>query len=307
MTDEVKELQEAILRLKREKEAIILAHYYQRPEIQDIADFVGDSLELSRQAAETPAKVLVFCGVHFMAETAAILSPDKVVLLPDISAGCPMADMATPEAVRARKEALGDCLVVCYVNTSAAVKAESDVACTSANAVEVVGKLPREKTILFIPDRNLGLYVKRFYPDREIVLWEGYCWVHEHVTPVHVRKAKEAHPEAKVMVHPECRPEVIDLADAVASTSGMLRYAWESEAREFIVVTEEGLLHQLRRTCPDKRFYLASPCLECPDMKKITLAKVYESLVRLEPRVEVPRPVRERAYLTVERMLGLKG
>ncbi|MGO0123086.1 quinolinate synthase NadA [Desulfothermobacter acidiphilus] len=306
MAEAVRELQEAIGRLKREREAVILAHYYQRPEVQDVADYVGDSLELSRQAAQIRAKVLVFCGVHFMAETAAILSPDKKVLLPDLTAGCPMADMATPEAVRARREALGDCLVVCYVNTSAAVKAESDVACTSANAVEVVGKLPSESTILFIPDRNLGLYVKRFYPDREIVLWEGYCWVHEHVTPVHVRKALEAHPGAEVLVHPECRPEVIDMGHAVASTSGMLRYVAQSPAREFIVVTEKGLLHQLRKAYPDRRFYSASPCLVCPDMKKITLKKVYRALVDLKPQIEVPPAIRERAHRTVERMLDLK-
>ena len=305
MPDETDELIAGIRRLKEERAALILSHYYQRPEVQDIADFIGDSLELSRRAAATSAQVLVFCGVHFMAETAAILSPEKVVVIPDLEAGCPLAAMATPEALRARKEQLPGAAVISYVNTTAAVKAESDIVCTSANAARVVRSLPPEQEVLFVPDRNLGQYVASQNPGRRMVLWDGYCYVHDQIRAADIRKAKEEHPAALVLAHPECRPEVLALADKVASTSGIIRFARESEAREFIIVTEEGLLHQLRKECPDKDFYLASPRLVCPDMKRITLAKVYRSLSDLEPRVEVPEPVRERAVRAVERMLAI--
>ncbi|MGQ9512084.1 quinolinate synthase NadA [Thermodesulfitimonas sp.] len=299
------ELSAAIRRLKEERDALILSHYYQRPEIQDIADFIGDSLELSRRAATTAAKVLVFCGVHFMAETAAILSPEKMVLLPDPKAGCPLAEMITPEALRARKEELHKPIVVAYVNTTAAVKAESDITCTSANAARVVQSLPPEKEILFVPDRNLGLYAAAQSPDRKIILWDGYCPVHDQIQAGEILKAKEEHPAAEVIAHPECRPEVLALADKVASTSGMLRYTRESTAQEFIVVTEEGLLHQLRKQHPEGRFYLASPRLVCPNMKRTTLDKVYRALRDLAPRVTVPEEVRKRAVQAVERMLTL--
>lgn len=299
------ELRAAIKRLKEEREALILSHYYQRPEIQDIADFIGDSLELSRRAATTAAKVLVFCGVHFMAETAAILSPEKVVLIPDPNAGCPLAEMVTPEALRARKAELHGAVVVAYVNTTAAVKAESDIVCTSANAARVVRSLPPEKDILFVPDRNLGLYAAAQNPDRKIIFWEGYCPIHDQMRAEDILQAKQEHPAAEVIAHPECRPEVLALADKVASTSGMLRYALNSAAREFIVVTEEGLLHQLRRQNPEKEFYLASPRLVCPNMKRITLEKVYRALRDLAPQVTVPENVRERAVQAVERMLAL--
>jgi len=299
------ELSAAIKRLKEEREALILSHYYQRPEIQDIADFIGDSLELSRWAATTAAKVLVFCGVHFMAETAAILSPKKVVLIPDPNAGCPLAEMITPNALRARKAELHGAVVVAYVNTTAAVKAESDIVCTSANAARVVRSLPPEKHVLFVPDRNLGLYAAAQNPDRKIIFWEGYCPIHDQMRAEDILRAKQEHPAAEVIAHPECRPEVLALADKVASTSGMLRYAFESAAREFIVVTEEGLLHQLRRQNPEKKFHLASPRLVCPNMKRTTLDKVYRALRDLAPRVTVPENVRERAVQAVERMLAL--
>ncbi|RJX23299.1 MAG: quinolinate synthase NadA [Ammonifex sp.] len=299
------QLIQEIKRLKEEREALILSHYYQLPEVQDIADFIGDSLELSRRAASTPAKVLVFCGVHFMAETAAVLSPGKIVLIPDVKAGCPLAAMVTAPDLQARKNQVPDAAVVCYVNTTAAVKAESDVVCTSANAAKVVKSLPTGKKVLFVPDKNLGYYAAGQNPDREFIFWEGYCHVHDQISAGDIISAKKANPAAKVVAHPECRPEVLDLADETASTSGILRYARESPAREFIIVTEEGLLHQLRKENPGKRFHLASPALVCPEMKKITLEKVLKSLVTLEPRVEVPSPVRERAVRAVERMLAI--
>lgn len=300
-----KELVREIERLKKEREALILSHYYQLSEVQDIADFIGDSLELSRRAASTSAKVLVFCGVHFMAETAAILSPEKIVLIPDLSAGCPLAAAVTPEELRARKEQMPEAAVVCYVNTTAAVKAESDIVCTSANAAKVVQSLPPGKKVLFVPDGNLGRYAARQNPDRQFVFWDGYCHVHNQIGAKDIVKAKQEHPEAKVVAHPECRPEVLDLVDKAASTSGMLRFARESAAREFIIVTEEGLLHQLSKENPEKRFHLASPGLVCPEMKKINLEKIHRSLETLEPRVEVPASIRMRAVKAVERMLAV--
>lgn len=305
MTENQKKLAAEIERLKHERSALILSHYYQLPEVQDIADFVGDSLELSRRAATAPAKVLVFCGVHFMAETAAVLSPEKIVLMPDIEAGCPLAAAVTPEGLRAKKMQLQGAVVVTYVNTTAAVKAESDVVCTSANGSKVVRSLPPDKTVLFVPDRNLGHWVASQNPERRIVLWDGYCYVHDQIRPADILEAKKEHPEAQVLAHPECRPEVLALADKVGSTSGILRFAREGTAREFIIVTEEGLLHQLRKENPDKKFYLASPRLVCANMKRITLEKVHQALHRLEPRVEVPDPVRIRAVRAVERMLAI--
>ncbi|MEW6183179.1 MAG: quinolinate synthase NadA [Bacillota bacterium] len=299
------ELVQEIKRLKEERDALILSHYYQRPEVQEIADYIGDSLELSRRAASTPAGVLVFCGVHFMAETAAVLSPDKTVLIPDLQAGCPLAETVTPEALRARKEQMPEAAVVCYVNTSAAVKAESDIVCTSANASKVVQSLPPEKEVLFVPDYNLGQYAASQNPDRRFVLWDGHCYVHDRIRSIDILRARKEHPGARVIAHPECRAEVLSLADKVASTSGMLRFAGESSAEEFIVVTEEGLLYQLRKENPEKRFYLASASLICSQMKQITLEKICDALRTLEPRVEVPGEVRERAVQAVERMLAV--
>lgn len=304
--DRMERLAEEIRQLKEQRRAVILSHVYQRPEVQEVADFVGDSLELSRKAAGTDAEVIVFCGVHFMAESAAILSPEKIVLLPELKAGCPMADMVDAEALRARKSRMPGAVVVCYVNTSAEVKAESDIACTSANAVNVVNSIPEDLPILFIPDKNLGTYVAGKTGRKNLTAWEGFCNTHDKLTLTDVMKAKEDHPEAVVLAHPECRPDVVNIADVVASTSGMLKYAGESPAREFIVCTEEGILHQFKKRCPDKRFYLVTNKLVCPNMKATTLEKVLRALVTMEPRVTVPAGVRERALNSLERMLAVK-
>lgn len=298
-------LSEEILDLKKKRNAVILAHLYQRPEIQDVADFTGDSLGLSQQAAETDADVIVFCGVHFMAETAYMLSPAKTVLLPEVNAGCPMADMVTAEALRDKKKEYPDAVVVCYVNSSAEVKAESDICCTSANAVKIVRSVPADKRILFVPDRNLGHYVG-LKAGREIIYWEGFCNTHDKITAEDIKAAKKAHPEAEVLVHPECRPEVVALADQAFSTSGMIKYAAESNRREFIIGTEMGIMHQLHQKCPDKQFYLASQKLICPNMKSTTLEKVKWALEEMQPQVKVPKAIRERAIVAVEKMLAVK-
>lgn len=300
-----KELYDKIIQIKQKRNAIILSHVYQRPEIQEISDFVGDSLELSRKAADTDADVIVFCGVHFMAESAAILSPQKTVLLPEKNAGCPMADMVTAEALRARKAKTPEAIVVCYVNTSAEVKAECDVACTSANAVKVVNSLPDDRPVIFVPDENLGQYVSS-QTGREMMLWEGYCNTHHLLKRDEVKKIQSQHPEALLLVHPECRPEVVELADHVASTTGMLRFARESLNKEFIVATEKGILYQFEKQCPDKKFYPASDKLICPNMKATTLEKVLQSLETLEPQVTVTEEIRERALKCLERMLAVQ-
>jgi quinolinate synthase len=301
----VQELSNEIRRLKNEHDAVILAHVYQRPEVQDVADFVGDSLGLSQQAAATSAKVIIFCGVHFMAESASLLSPDKIVVLPEEEAGCPMADMADAVQLERKKQEMPGAAVVCYVNTSAEVKAECDIACTSANAVKVVGSLPPEQPVLFVPDKNLGRYIAS-KTGREITVWEGYCNTHDRLTVEDIQKAKAEHPQALVLVHPECRPEVVALADKVASTTGMINFARDSSAGEFIVATESGILHQLHKESPDKQFYMASTKLVCPNMKKTTLDSVHRALVTLQPRVSVPEDIRERASLCLERMLAVK-
>lgn len=299
------EISEDIKKLKQKYNAVILAHLYQRPEVQEIADFTGDSLGLSQEAAKTDADVIVFCGVHFMAETAAILSPQKTVLLPEVKAGCPMADMVTAEALRKKKAEYPDAVVVCYVNSSADVKAESDICCTSANAVKVVQSIPADKRILFVPDRNLGHYVG-LMSEREIILWEGYCNTHDKLKVQDIQKAKEQHPDAFVLVHPECRPDVVALADKVFSTSGMIKFAQQSEAREFIIATESGILHQLKKKCPDKQFYMASEKLVCPNMKATSLEKVKWALEEMQPRIMVPDDIREKALYSVERMIAIK-
>jgi len=297
-------LTQRVLELKRKNRAIILAHLYQRPEIQDVGDFVGDSLGLSQQAATAQADVIVFCGVHFMAESAKILSPEKVVVLPEPNAGCPMADMITAEDLRAKKRELPGVPVVCYVNSSAAVKAESDICCTSRNAVQIVESVPGD-AIIFVPDRNLGDYAGRS-TNKRVIAWDGFCATHDRITARDVVRAKKAHPGAVVMVHPECRPEVIDLADEVLSTSGMLDLARSSAATEFIVGTERGILYQLSRQNPGKRFFLPSEGKQyCANMKKITLKKVAWALERLEPRVTVPEEIRARAEQALQRMLDV--
>jgi len=297
-------LVEEINALKKERNAVILSHFYQRGEVQDIADFVGDSLELSRRAAKTDADVIVFCGVHFMAETAYILSPNKKVLLPEKNAGCPMADMVTKEELIKLKEQHPDAVVVSYVNTSADVKAESDICCTSANAVRVIESIPQDKEIIFVPDKNLGDYVMK-KTGRRMIIWQGYCNTHEKLTLEEVKKAKEEHPEALILAHPECRPEVLEMADGIFSTSGMVKFARESKNKEFIICTEMGLLHQLNKQCPDKTFYLPSDKLICPNMKATTLEKVLKSLKTMEPEVKVPEDTRVKAYTALDRMLKI--
>jgi len=289
-------------RLAAERRAVILAHNYQRPEVQDAADFVGDSLELARRAAATDAEIILFCGVHFMAETAHILSPQKTVLLPDLQAGCPMANMASAEGLRELKARHPDAAVVAYVNTSAAVKAETDVCCTSANAVEVVRRFPPDRPIIFVPDRNLGDYVARQL-DREFILWDGYCHVHDVITAELVEQRRAEHPAARVMAHPECRREVLESADAVLSTSGMLRYPADDEADAYIVCTEEGLLYRLTTLYPHRTFVHIGGPVVCPDMKRITLQKAIDTLQEGNNEVTVPAHIRERALLAVQRMV----
>jgi len=297
------ELIEKILLLKQKRNAVILAHNYQRPEVQDIGDFVGDSLELSRKAAEIKAEVIVFCGVHFMAETASILSPGSRVLLPDAESGCPMADMITAEELVARKKELPGARVVCYVNSSAAVKAESDICCTSANAVNVVRSMG-DGEILFIPDQYLGHYVSAKL-QRPMVLWPGFCPTHVKIQPQDILSQKAKHPGSVALVHPECRPEVTAVADEVLSTGGMLRYARTAGAGTMIIGTETGILHRLRGENPGKTFVPATAKAVCPNMKKITLEKVLWALEDMKPEVSVPAHVRERARSAVDRMLAL--
>jgi quinolinate synthase len=294
---------ETVRDLLRAKNAILLAHNYQRPEVQDAADLTGDSLGLSMEAAETDAEVIVFAGVHFMAESAAVLSPDKTVLLPEAGAGCPMADMITPERLRAKRAELPGVPVVTYVNSSAAVKAESDICCTSANVVSVVKSLP-ENHLLLTPDRNLAQYAQR-HSDKKLDFWPGYCPIHDRLSPAEVFQAKKAHPKAVFMAHPECRPEVLDLADAVRSTSGMLAFAAESDAQEFIVGTENGLLHALVTKNPNKKFYPVSEQMICRDMKLTTLESIKTALESMTPVVEVPENIAQKARLAVERMLAV--
>jgi len=267
---------EEINKLKKEKNAIILVHNYQRPEIQDIADFLGDSLGLAKQAAGTKAGIIVFCGVRFMAETAKILSPEKMVLLPRKEAGCPMADMITAEDLRRLKKNRPDAKVVSYVNTNADVKAESDICCTSANAVKVVKNISAEK-IIFTPDKNLAAYCQRF-TDKEIIPWNGYCHVHERITKEEVILAKENFPDALLLIHPECNPSVIDLADEVLSTSGMVSFAKKSDKKRFLIGTEGGLIYRLKKENPGKEFYSAGTAKMCRNMKLTTLNDVYLSL-----------------------------
>ncbi|MGB9811783.1 MAG: quinolinate synthase NadA [Dictyoglomus turgidum] len=296
-------IQEKIQKLKKEKNAIILAHNYQLPEVQDIADFVGDSLELARISAQVKEEVIIFCGVHFMAETASILAPDKKVILPDLFAGCPLANTITPREVKELKEKYPNYAVVAYVNTSAEVKAESDYICTSANATFIVEKIPEEK-VIFIPDRNLGYYVSK-HTKKEIIIWNGFCPTHQRILPQDITALKEKYKDAKVVVHPECRKEVLDLADKIASTSGIIKFVKEDNGKRYIIGTEVGLLHRLRKENPEKEFYLASPLAICPNMKKITLDKILTSLENLEPEVKVEESTREKAIKPIERMLSL--
>ena len=297
------ELREKILRLKKDLKAVIMAHNYQRPEIQDIADFQGDSLELARKATQLDVEVIVFCAVHFMAENAAILNPTRTVLLAESSAGCPMADMIDADDLREWKKRYPKATVVCYVNTSAAVKAESDVCCTSANALKVVEAVPGDE-ILFIPDQNLGHYVST-KTKKKIILYPGYCITHARLNAKQVIAAKEAHPDAKVVVHPECTAEVIAIADAVLSTSQMARYVKENPAKKFLIGTEEGLIHRLKKENPEKAFYVISKAMMCPNMKKTTLEKLAKALELKRNVVVVPEEIRLRAKRALDRMLEI--
>jgi quinolinate synthase len=289
---------------KKELNAVILAHFYQPPEIQDIADFVGDSLQLAVQAAETDADIIVFCGVHFMAESAKILNPDKIVLAPVLDAGCPMADMVTGEQLRQWKREHPGYAVVTYVNSSAEVKAECDICCTSSNALNVVRSLPAEQPILFVPDRNLGAWINS-QTGRGMELWPGYCPIHDQLTAQEIKEQLELHPEAVVVVHPEVSPEVAELADAVRSTAGILKYVQESSAREFIIGTEEGFIYTLQKYCPDKVFHLARSEFMCQDMKMIDLEVLAKALERREHQIEVPEEIRIRAVQSLQRMLAI--
>ncbi len=292
-----------IRRLAKERKAVILAHNYQRGEVQDVADFVGDSLELSQKAAATDAETIVFCGVHFMAETAAILSPEKTVLLPDVHAGCPMADMITADRLREKKREMPKAAVVCYVNSSAEVKAESDVCCTSANAVKVIESLPAGE-VLFVPDQYLGSYIAT-QTGRTMTLWPGYCPTHVKIRSEDVIQRKKEHPGARALVHPECRPEVIELADEVLSTSGICRYARESDDDEIIIGTEIGIIYRLKKENPGKTFIPLSARAVCPNMKRITLEKVLWSLRETSGAVTVLEPIRVKAKRAVDRMLEI--
>ena len=325
---DIASLRDKIQKLKKDLNAIILAHNYQRPEVQDIADITGDSLELSRAAAKTDYDVIVFCGVHFMAESASILSPDKTVLLPELSAGCPMADMVTVKGPRkTRRDLYTDKLgiafefadeftlldmkkkypgvpVVAYVNTSAAVKAESDICCTSSNVVKVVDSL-KEDTVICIPDRNLSAYAAK-RTKKKIITWDGFCNVHQaHLDVEDVNTARAAHPDAMFVVHPECPPAIQDMADQIASTSGMLKFCKESNHKEFIIGTEEGLLHRLRKESPDKKFYIVSNEMVCPNMKRTRLESVVAAMEKMQYVIKVPEDILIPAKRALDRMLEI--
>ena len=295
---------EKISELKKKHNAVILAHNYQRGEIQDVADFVGDSLGLSQQAARTDADLIVFCGVHFMAETAALLSPDKTVIMPDEHAGCPMASMITARELREKKKLYPNAKVVCYVNTTAAVKAESDVCCTSSNAVKIVSSIPEDEDIIFVPDKSLGAYVSSCL-DREMMYWEGYCPTHHRILADQIVKMKSEHPDAEVVVHPECTPDVIALADHVASTTGILNYAKSSNSKEFVIGTEIGILHRMKKENPDKIFMPVTPLSDCPNMKLNTLEKLLWSLEDIQFVVTVPEEIAVEARKAIQKMLDL--
>jgi quinolinate synthase len=300
-----------IERLKKEKNAVILAHYYQEPDIQDVADYIGDSLGLSQQAAKTDADVIVFAGVHFMAETAKILSPNKKVLLPDLKAGCSLADSCPPHLFRKFKEQYPDHLVITYVNCTAELKALSDIVCTSSNAVQIVESLPKEQKIIFGPDKNLGKYVIK-KTGRDMVLWNGACMVHEIFSREKITKLKSRHPEAKLLAHPECEDAILEMADYIGSTTGLLKYSSNNVAREFIVATESGIIHQMQKENPGKTFIPAPPnnncaCNDCPHMKRNTLEKLYLCIKNEQPEIFVQASIIEKAVKPIERMLEISA
>lgn len=303
------DLFEAIATLKQDLNAVILAHYYQDPDIQDVADYIGDSLGLSRQAAQTDAEVIVFAGVHFMAETAKILNPHKQVLLPDLDAGCSLADSCPPEAFAAFKAAHPDHLVVSYINCTAAIKAMSDIICTSSNAVDIVNQIPPEQPIIFAPDRNLGRYVME-QTGRELLLWDGSCIVHENFSEKKLVQLHVQHPEAEIIAHPECEPPVLRHANYIGSTTALLKYAQQSQHNSFVVATEPGIIHQMQKAMPDKTFIAAPPtgtcaCNECPHMRLNTLEKLYLAMKQRQPEITLPEDVRLAALKPIERMLAM--
>ena len=297
-------IKEEILRLKKEKNAVILAHYYVLPEVQDLADFVGDSFALAKKAKSIDASIIVFAGVSFMGESAKILNPDKKVLMPDLEADCPMAHMATLAKVQKMREEIDDLAVVCYVNSTAELKKVSDVCVTSSNAVDIVRKLP-QKNIYFIPDRHLASFVQKLVPEKNIILNEGYCPTHHAMTIQDVQTAKQVHPQALVFVHPECPEEVVNLADYAGSTAGIIRAVRQSDAKEFIIGTEEGVLHELRKQNPEKTFYLLSENLVCEDMKKVTLEKLAQVLRDESNEVHLDEKTMEEAYKAMDMMLEM--
>lgn len=297
-------IKEEILRLKKEKNAVILAHYYVLPEVQDLADFVGDSFALAKKAKSIDASIIVFAGVSFMGESAKILNPDKKVLMPDLEADCPMAHMATLAKVQKMREEIDDLAVVCYVNSTAELKKVSDVCVTSSNAVDIVRKLP-QKNIYFIPDRHLASFVQKLVPEKNIILNEGYCPTHHAMTIQDVQTAKQVHPQALVFVHPECPEEVVNLADYAGSTAGIIQAIRQSDAKEFIIGTEEGVLHELRKQNPEKTFYLLSENLVCEDMKKVTLEKLAQVLRDESNEVHLDEKTMEEAYKAMDTMLEM--
>lgn len=293
---------ERIRRLKKEKQALILCHNYQRPEIYEVADFIGDSLELCRKAKDTNSRMIVFSGVYFMAESAAILNPQRKVVIPAKDAGCALSDMITAEALQRRKYEYPDAGIVCYVNSTAAVKAQCDVCCTSSNAVDVIRAMP-QKRILFVPDKNLANFVAQQVPEKEIIPWQGYCPIHQRLSPEYLLRAKGEHPNAKIIAHPECTEEVRAIADYVVSTSGMMKKAQESSATEFICTTECGMIQRMKREIPGKKFYTV--CSVCFDMKKNTLEKIEEALLTEQHEIVIPENIRYRAARAFERMFEI--
>ena len=294
------QLSEKILKLKKEKNAIILAHLYQIPEIQEIADYVGDSYYLSQVARDAKEDLIIFCGVKFMAESAKVLSPEKTVILPAPNAGCPMADMAEVEDVEEMIKKYHDAFKVCYINSSYEVKALCDASVTSSSALKIIKNIPN-KQILFLPDQNLGGYISEFFPEKEFILWRGFCPTHHRITAEDIIKAKEEHPNVKVLSHPECSKEVRDLSDYIGSTSGIINYATECEDKEFIIATEEGVLHQLKKKNPDKKFYFPE-VMVCPNMKKTSLQDVYDALDGKKEEVILDEEIRKKALTSLENM-----
>jgi quinolinate synthase len=307
---EITTLAEEILELKKDRRAILLAHHYQEPEIQELADWVGDSLELSRKAREFEGDVIAFCGVWFMAETAKVLNPQRIVVVPDREASCSLVEGCPVEPVRAYRERHPDHVIVSYINTSVEVKAESDILCTSRNAVQVVNSIRPDKTVLFLPDRNLGNYVRRQTARENLKIWQGTCVVHATFPARRLALARAEYPEAKIAAHPECPEEVLEMANFVGSTSAIIKYCVETDAEEFIVMTESGVSHSLYKLAPHKRFYFIPNeqcnCSECPFMKRNTLEKLRDCLIDLKPRVEIPQEMIQRALLPLERMLSIK-